>query len=223
MIHSFAQATMASVIPTRVRRVASGLLERALGVRTSADIRQTELGFEYGIYRPTAWLVLHRLLSRLEVGEDDVFVDVGSGMGRVVLMAARRPFKRVIGIERDPKLTQISRENLARSRRRLVCRDVELLTVDALDWDVPDDVTVVYLYCPFPDEVLERVMTRIVESLDRRPRDVRLIYNFSTTRNREIVMATGLARPVPLSPPWYLRRPWRELSMYRLGPAAQAP
>jgi SAM-dependent methyltransferase len=211
------------VIRTRVRRLASGLLERALRVRTSADIRQTELGYDYGIYRPTAWLVLHRLLRRLEVAADDVFVDVGSGMGRVVLMAARRPFKRVIGIERDPGLAQVARDNLERSRRRLACRDVELLTVDALDWEVPDDVTVVYLYCPFPDDVLERVMTRIVESLDRRPRHVRLIYNFSTTGNREVVMATGRAQPVALRAPWYLRRAWRELSMYRLRPGGQAP
>jgi precorrin-6B methylase 2 len=201
------------------RRAASRLLERLLGVRTSGDIRQIEQGYEYGIYRPTPWLVLRALLDRLEIAENDVFVDIGSGMGRVVLMAARRPFGRVIGIERSPELTEIARENLARGRGRLRCQDVELLTVDALDWEVPDDVTVIYLNCPFPDEVLERVLAKLVESLDTRPRAMRLIYNFSTAQNREAVMATGRARRIELGTPWYLREEFREVSLYRLVPA----
>src|SRR5438105_15577545 len=100
------------------RRLGSRMLERAVGVRTSEDIGQVELGYEYGIYRPTSWLVLHRLLRDLDVDERDVFVDIGSGMGRVVLMAARRPFKRVIGIERSAELVEVARMNLAQSRRR---------------------------------------------------------------------------------------------------------
>ena len=113
--------------------------------------------------------MLERLFAHLEVAEDDVMVDIGSGMGRAVLMAARRPFKRVIGIERSAELMQIARENVVRGRRRLRCQDIELLTVDALDWEIPDDLTLAYLYCPFPDEVLERVLAKLIHSLDRGP------------------------------------------------------
>jgi tRNA G46 methylase TrmB len=96
------------------RRIASRLLERSLGIRTSADIPQSEQGYEYGIYRPTPWLVLSALFDRLEIAENDVFVDIGSGMGRVVLMAARRPFQRVVGIERSTELTEIARDERPR-------------------------------------------------------------------------------------------------------------
>lgn len=218
---SLRSAARRAVNPARAQL--SRLVESQFGpgIRTGGDIRQTELGYAYGIYRPTSWLVLHRLFGRLEVAQDDVLVDIGSGMGRAVLMAARRPFKRVIGIERSADLTRIARDNLARGRQRLRCGHIELLTVDALDWEVPDDLTVVYLYCPFPDEVLEPVLAKLIESLDRRPRSLRLVYNFSTVGNREIVMATGRARRVELIAPWYLRSAYRELSMYRLTPAAR--
>lgn len=199
-----------------MRALASRLLERALGVRTRGLIWQKDEGYAYGLYRPTSWLTLHQLFRRLDVNERDVFLDVGSGMGRVLLVAARRPFKRVIGVEQNVEMTEIARRNVERSRRRLRCQDVELVAGDVLDWPIPDDLSLVYLYCPFPEEVLERFMERLLASVDRAPRDVRLIYNFSTTGNRDTILRTGRARPVELPVPRPLRRAFAEVWMVRL-------
>lgn len=199
------------------RSAASALLERLLRVQTRGDLRQRERGFASGLYRPSSWVVLRELLRRLPVADDDVFVDVGSGMGRVVLVAARRPFRRVIGIEQDGELTEIARRNL--EGRRRACGEVELLTVDAAAWAVPDDLTVVYLYCPFPDAVLGPFLDRLAASLDARPRPLLLIYNFGTASTRALIEATGRARPVDLAVPWYLRRAFDEVRLYRLEAA----
>ena len=198
------------------RGSASRLLEKALGVRTRGLMWQGEAGFEYGLYMPTPWLTLHQLFRRLDLGPDEVFVDVGSGMGRVLLIAARQPFKRVIGVEQNPELTEIARSNVEASRKRLVCRDVELFAGDALDWPIPDDLSVVYFFCPFPEHALKQFMERLYESLDRRPREIRLIYNFSTTGNRETIMGGGRAEPVELRVPPWLRRAFREIWIVRL-------
>jgi SAM-dependent methyltransferase len=199
-----------------MRAAASRVLERALGVQTRGLVWQKDEGYAYGLYRPTAWLTLQQLFRRLKVGPDDVFLDVGSGMGRVLLVAARHPFKRVIGVEQNVEMTEIARRNVERSRRRLRCQDVELVAGDVLDWPVPDDLTLVYLYCPFPEQVLERFMERLLASIDSSPRDVRLIYNFSTTQNRETIMRTGRASPVELAVPRPLRRAFAEVWMVRL-------
>jgi SAM-dependent methyltransferase len=198
------------------RTAVSEGIERALGVRTKGDIPGSERGFAYGLYRPSSWIVLRELFRRLEVAEDDVLVDVGSGMGRVLLVAARRPFRRVIGIEHDGALTAIARRNVERNRARLTCRDVELLTIDALEWEVPDDLTVMYLFCPFPDDVLARVLGNVATSLDRSPRSLRLIYNFGNARNHATILATGRAAAVDLPVPPHLRRAFAEVRMYRL-------
>jgi hypothetical protein len=58
----------------------------------------------------------------------------------------------------------------------LVCKDIELVTVDAAQYDIPDDVTVAYFYNPFEGQVFSDVVDRIRASLVRRPRNLRLIY-----------------------------------------------
>ena len=81
------------------------LFERRLGVRTSGDVELQELGIAADgrvKYRPVGWLTLRRILPPSAVTTDDVFLDIGSGMGRAVLLAAAYPFRRVIGDSRAP-------------------------------------------------------------------------------------------------------------------------
>ena len=57
---------------------------------------------------------------------------------------------------------------------------------------------------------------RLIASIDRNPRAVRLVYNFSTTGNRQTIMGTGRAELVDLRVPRHLRRALREVWMVRL-------
>jgi SAM-dependent methyltransferase len=84
----------------------------------------------------------------------DVFLDPGSGKGRAVLLAARYPFKRVIGVEFSESLTAIARRNMATFRARLRCHDVELVTADVVDYRIPDDVSVVYMFNLFHERLV---------------------------------------------------------------------
>jgi tRNA1(Val) A37 N6-methylase TrmN6 len=94
---------------------------------------------------PYGWLSLRRILPCSEVSPHDVFVDVGSGMGRVVLLAAMSyPFQRVLGVEISGRLHEVALRNLDMSNARLQC-PVDLIQADALDAELPDDVTVVFL------------------------------------------------------------------------------
>jgi SAM-dependent methyltransferase len=86
------------------------------------------------------------------------FVDLGAGMGRVVLLAARRPFRAVIGVEISPALVEIGRENLATARDPArLARDVKIVLADAADYAFPHGDLVVYMYNPFRGPILDRV------------------------------------------------------------------
>jgi hypothetical protein len=50
------------------------------------------------------------------------------------------------------------------------------VTADAATWQVPDDVTVAYLYDPFQGETLDAVIGQLIASVDRSPRRLRVIY-----------------------------------------------
>ncbi|MGP6189592.1 MAG: methyltransferase domain-containing protein [Vulcanimicrobiaceae bacterium] len=116
-------------------------------------------------YEPTPVDQFERLIGHVPFSlEGASFVDLGSGMGRVVLLAAGRPFKQVIGIEISPALHEIARDNLASyERANLRCRDVRLIRRDAAQAFFPPGNLVVYLYNPFRAPVLERVVARLVE------------------------------------------------------------
>jgi hypothetical protein len=145
-------------------------------------------------YKPAPWWTLARALRGGTVGPDDVFIDFGAGKGRVMFLAARYPFKRVIGVELSPELCAVARDNIERVRERLRCPAVEIVTSEVLDYRIPDDVTVAFLYNPFRGDVFETVVQRLVASVDRRPRRLRLIYH--NPAEHELLMRTGRFRLV---------------------------
>jgi hypothetical protein len=181
----------------RLRRAAAGALyERRWGADTSEHASLEDLGLgeteERNHYEPSEWRALRRMLRPREVGEDDVFIDFGSGKGRAVLRAAQYPFRRVVGVELSEELTEVARHNLERNRHHLRVQDVELVTADVLEYEIPDDLTVVYFNNPFTGSLFGAVLARLLESLDRRPRRMRVLYRNPV--EHEQIMASGRAK-----------------------------
>jgi len=157
------------------------IFERGDFIGTGGEVKLDELSLdEPDRYRyvPSGRFVVPRLLRRIKVSADDVFIDVGSGKGRVVYQAARFPFKRVIGLEIAEELNRVARYNVEHNRHRLACRNIELITADAVSYQFPDDLTVAYFYHPFGGQTFERVINNLIASLDRNPRELHLIYGY---------------------------------------------
>ena len=145
------------------REVEHFLFERGLQSTWSPDVS-------------SGHLYLARALRGRTVGRDDVFVDYGAGKGRVLLAAARFPFGRIVGLELNEADAEIARANarIAGPRRR--CPQIEVVVADARWWPLPDDVTYVYLFNPFRGETFKGMLDRVLESLDRRPRQLTILY-----------------------------------------------
>lgn len=184
------------------RRVAGRvLLERRMET-SSVAIDAHHFHPEHVRYAASQWMWLPRALDRSEVGPEDVFVDFGSGKGRVVFQAAQYPFRRVVGVEISSALTEIARSNIAENRGRMTCLQVELITSDVTEFAVPDDMTIAYFFIPFTGSVFKRAIDRIVDSMDRRPRRVKLIYVYPLhhpggVENEEYIRARGRFAPTP--------------------------
>jgi SAM-dependent methyltransferase len=164
------------------RRISSevrSLVEDARrGVSTAGEVPDHELGLaspQHHAYVATDYEMFRTAIGSVQIGPDDVFVDIGSGKGRAVLLAAEHAFRRVVGVEISPALHQIATQNVARARG-LKCRNIELVQADATEWKVPDDATVLFFFNPFDGEVLARVCDRIRQSLADTPRRVTIIY-----------------------------------------------
>jgi SAM-dependent methyltransferase len=153
--------------------------ERRLGIVTSPILLPKDLGFddprcrEYGptTYRDFSFVMRHLRLRPWV----DVFLDLGSGMGRVMILAAEYPFRRVLGVEFSADLVKIADDNVARSLPKLRCKDVRSVTADAGSYEIPADVTVAFFNNSFHGELFGRCLANMEKSVKEAPRPFRLI------------------------------------------------
>jgi hypothetical protein len=125
---------------------------------------------------------LHRVLRHAPVQPGrDVFIDIGSGLGRVVFQAAASlPLKRAIGVEFSPSLHVRAQTNLALALPRLRCKQVSLHQADARRYEIPDDATIIFFFMPFGPQILGPVLDNIRQSLRRAPRELTILYAYPT-------------------------------------------
>ncbi len=183
--------------------------DRRLGVQTEGLIMPDDVGSQAGCYAylPMGYRNLGRIFSTIEVrAGHDVFVDYGSGLGRVPLFAAMRPFKRVIGVELSKELHEQARRNAKAALPKLVCRDVEVVRADAREYPIPADATIFYFFMPFDESILAVVLDKIKASVDTHPREVSIVYVKPIT-GASFIESVAKSRPwLELTPPRLLSK-----------------
>jgi SAM-dependent methyltransferase len=131
------------------------------------------------MYEATSYLILNAVFARIKPRDrssNEVFLDVGCGMGRTVLAAATYPYAAVLGIEISEQLLEVARRNVARSHRHQQCGEVRLEHADASNYRVPDEVTTIFFYNPFHGEPMRSFMESTRQSLVRRTRNVEIVF-----------------------------------------------
>jgi SAM-dependent methyltransferase len=125
-------------------------------------------------YQPTEPGIFAEMLQALglDFGEF-TFIDIGSGKGRTLLMAAEAGFRRVIGVELLPELHEVAARNIAKSGRG----NIESVCVDAREFRFPADPLVLYLFNPLPAAAITQLLKRLGDSLEQHSREVKVIYH----------------------------------------------
>jgi hypothetical protein len=141
--------------------------------------RDRLLGLFHSPYQPTQPALFHEMLASLKIdfGEFN-FIDIGSGKGRVLLMAADYPFRRILGIELLSELHRVAQENIKKYKSNSQrCFVVESRNADAVDFEFPRQPTVLYLFNPLPESGLARMVENLAGSLREHPRPVFVLYH----------------------------------------------
>jgi SAM-dependent methyltransferase len=165
----------------RARR-AGVAFDRRYGTDTQDHVDVTALGVDSAIaqhavrYEPSAIPKVQCALRHLGVRpEAFAFVDVGSGKGLVPLLAARRPFRSIVGLEASAELVRVAERNLALyAAREALTAPVVFLNVDALDYEFGERDQIVYLYNPFDEAMLRRLVDRLLSVA--RPAELLVVY-----------------------------------------------
>lgn len=121
------------------------------------------LGAEMVFYQPTPARHAFDALRRLQLGDQDVLIDLGSGLGHVPLLVAACTDARAHGVEIEPAYVasaQACAAELRLTRATFACADAR-----AVDFDAG---TVFYLYTPFTGTILRQVLDALARQARRR-------------------------------------------------------
>lgn len=103
-------------------------------------------------YLPASADVIARVVREAPVRADDVFVDLGAGIGRPCLLVHALTGARAIGVELQPQLVAMARARASAKVTFLEGDAAELLPVEG---------TVFFIYASFNGAKLEQVLERL--------------------------------------------------------------
>jgi SAM-dependent methyltransferase len=145
--------------------------------------RDRLLGMFNSPYQPTEPALFHEILASLRsIAKIDfrefIFIDIGSGKGRALLMAADYPFGRIVGVELLPELHRVAKDNIGKYKGdSQQCFAIDCLLADASEFTFPPEATVLYLFNPLTESGLVRLIGNLERSLREHPRRVFVLYH----------------------------------------------
>jgi predicted RNA methylase len=143
-------------------------------------------------YGPMPVKVFRQIMDNLTVDFDKYeFINLGSGKGRVLLLASEYGFRKVTGVEFASDLHRISSRNIAivehytRKKSR-----IESICMDATKFVIPEVPVVLFFHSPFKGQVMERVIRNILRSFAKHPRKIVLIFYGNNSVSIDLLKAT---------------------------------
>lgn len=148
--------------------------ERFEAIPTSRGVPAIDLDYDDELrrhaveYLAAPRLLIHRAIRLIAEPLDRfTFIDIGSGLGRPLLVAAEYPFKSVIGYELSPSLHEGAMANIDRTREALGHRTVAAsVHANALEADWPGGSRLFFLFNPFDREFMQRFLQRVQSTAD---------------------------------------------------------
>ena len=142
--------------------------------------RERLLGTFLSAYQPTDPAAFTEMMSSLPIDfRQFTFVDLGSGKGRTLLMAAEYPFRRIVGVEILAELHRVAEENVRAHLERILEKgpQIECICADARDYEFPAEPLVLYLFNPISRAGLVQVVENLERSLHEHPREAYILYH----------------------------------------------
>jgi SAM-dependent methyltransferase len=184
----------AALAVTKVGIVCSKIGDRWFDFRHGTDTRRLieleeldiasenkPLGMRYEVTRARP---LKKLFAKLDFPKNGVFVDFGSGKGRVLMMAAELGFERIVGVEFSHELCDVARKNLAVFQAKTGLNvDIQVIEMDVVNYEVHSDSNVFFMFNPFDSEIMRIVVDKISKSVYDHPRNISLIYQYPECRD----------------------------------------
>lgn len=149
--------------------------EKLSGIDFTKGLTLEELGLtkeEGNIYAASASYDLRKVLKSLEIKTTDAILDLGCGKGAAMYEMSKFPFAKIAGVEINAEMCRVAENNF----RQLKLTQLEVFQSDAGAFQELDGFNCFYLFNPFPEQVLVKVLENIQASFQRLPRKMVIVY-----------------------------------------------
>ena len=140
-------------------------------------VKENNLAKYTGHYQANNVLLVRDIFKHLKLPKDETFVDLGSGKGRILILAAEYGFKTIKGIELSDSLCTIAKLNLeAYKKKKQIESSITIYNADATTYEFQPTDTILHLYNPFNGIIFEKVIENLKTSIENYPRKMTIIY-----------------------------------------------
>jgi SAM-dependent methyltransferase len=130
-------------------------------------------------YEPARIVLVRRMFrqARSVISPSGGVVDLGSGKGRVMLIASEFGFARATGVEFAPELCAVAQRNCDLYRRKTrTTTAFRVVESDVANYAIAADDNLFFLFNPFDGVVLGKVLQNLGASLRKHPRRILLCF-----------------------------------------------
>lgn len=149
-------------------------MDKILGINTSGRDDTHSDRYKYP-YEPTPYEVLERLAESGLVKEGDILLDYGCGKGRVEFFLSYKIGCKVIGVESEDEIYKAALDNKNSATDE---GKVSFVLEKAERFTVPKEVNRIFFFNPFSEEILNSVLSNILDSYYEAPRQILLFFYY---------------------------------------------
>jgi SAM-dependent methyltransferase len=129
------------------------------------------------IYQGANYFLLEDLFLQLQkINVKDGFLDIGCGKGRAMVVAAHYGFQHITGIDFAAELCKHATQNCQRIADIYPSASWKVIHADAENFLPAAHVHIIFLFNPFKELIMKRVIRNILKSLDSYPRKLFVVY-----------------------------------------------
>ena len=135
------------------------------------------------MYMPVSYALLEEALKEIPAKNKEHFFDIGCGKGRAMCVAACFGFTKVSGVDFSKLFCEAARTNLSVIQQKFPELHFSVTVQDAAVTQIPGDVDCIFLFNPFDETIMKKVLQHIKQSLSENPRPIHIIYSNPLYKN----------------------------------------
>lgn len=136
------------------------------------------------VYQPINYYTAEKLFEQTYLEDiQGSLLDMGCGKGRVFGIGAAYGFKHIIGVDFSQNLCDDACTNAKIIMAANPSVSIEVCFANAGDYTIPVTVSTLFLFNPFDNFVMRKMLQRLKESVLKKPRPIKILYANPVCKN----------------------------------------